>query len=516
MSGQAQGMYTKLEAQRFSFLERARDCSRLTIPTLVPDAGHSSATRFDTPYNGTGARGVNNLASALLLSLLPPSSPFFRLVLDDQALRQIEGVPDIKTEVESTLSAIEKAVMKEIETNNIRTATFEAVKHLLVAGNVLVHMPDEGGMRVFHLDRYVVERDPMGNVIKIVTKESVNPTVLPEDIQSAIASQTPNTDGSVDLYTCIETLPDKKCQVFQEVGGVEIEGSRGVYAKDKSPYIALRLHRVEGENYGRGYVEQYLGDLKSLEGLSMAIVEGAAAASKILFLVNPNGTTRAKALAQSANGSIVEGSANDVTVLQSQKSQDLSIAASTSQAIQERLSYAFLLTESTIRNADRVTAEEIRVIQQSIERQLGGIYSLLSQEFQLPLITRLMARMEKQKRLPKLPKKFITPTIITGVEALGRASDLNKLDFFLQGIAQTLGPEVLGQYVNLQEYIKRRATALSLDTEGLIKTPEQIAEEQQAMQQQMVAQQVGPQMLDIADKQFREAQKIDAEMSKGE
>jgi hypothetical protein len=124
--------------------------------------------------------------------------------------------------------------------------------------------------------------------------------------------------------------------------------------------------------------------------------------------------------------------------------------------------------------------------------------------------------MEKQKRLPKLPKKFITPTIITGVEALGRASDLNKLDFFLQGIAQTLGPEVLGQYVNLQEYIKRRATALSLDTEGLIKTPEQIAEEQQAMQQQMTAQQIGPQMLDIADKQFREAQKIDAEMSKGE
>ena len=56
-------------------------------------------------------------------------------------------------------------------------------------------------------------------------------------------------------------------------------------------------------------------------------------------------------------------------------------------------------------------------------------------------------------------------------------------------MTQALGPEVLKQYVNLQDYIKRRATALGIETEGLIKTSEQIAEEQQqAMQQQMMMQ----------------------------
>ena len=91
--------------------------------------------------------------------------------------------------------------------------------------------------------------------------------------------------------------------------------------------------------------------------------------------------------------------------------------------INDRLAYAFLLTESTIRNADRVTAEEVRLVTQSIERQLGGIYSVLSSEFQIPLVGRMTEKMERQKKMPKLPKGMVTPTIITGIEALGRGND---------------------------------------------------------------------------------------------
>ena len=510
----AQSLYTKMESQRFSFLERARDCSRLTLPTVIPDEGHGPTQKFPTPFQGVGARGVNNLASSLLLSLLPPNAPFFRLVLDEQALRQVEGIPEVKTEIERSLSDIEKAVMKEVETNNVRVSLFEALKHLIISGNCLMHFPTDGGVRVFPLSRYVVNRDPMGNTLKIVTKECVSPEALPEEVQTVVAATNTNTDGSVDLYTCIHKRIDSKWEVYQEVGGSEIPGSRGTFAEDKLPYLPLRMYKVEGENYGRSYVEQYLGDLRSLEGLTQAIVEGAAAASKILFMVSPNGTTRARTLAKSANGSIVEGSAADVTVLQSQKSADLSIAASTAQTITDRLAYAFLLTEGTIRQAERVTAEEVRLVTQSIERQLGGAFSLLSQELQLPLVNRMMDRLQKKKKLPKLPKKYIQPAIITGIEALARGSDLNRLDFFLQGMAQTVGPEAIAQYVNLAEYIKRRATALGIDTQGLIKTEEELMAEMQQAQQDAVVQQYGGQVMDIADRQFRESQKLDTDMAK--
>jgi hypothetical protein len=299
------------------------------------------------------------------------------------------------------------------------------------------------------------------------------------------------------------TLEDGQVEVVQEVHGILIEETRQTFPAGSSPFIALRMLRVDGESYGRGYVEQYYGDLASLEGLTKAIVEGAAASSKVLFLVNPNGTTRAKTLADSPNGAIREGSAGDVSVLQTQKSADFAVSLNTMQQISERLSYAFLLTESTIRNADRVTAEEVRLVTLSIERQLGGIYSVLSQEFQLPLVNRLMDRMQKQKRLPKIPKDKITPAIITGIEALGRGSDLNRLDVYLSGIAQILGPEMLGQYINMREYMERRATALGIDIEGLVRTEEEVAAEAQQMQQQAAMSQLGPQALDMLGEQMK-------------
>ena len=75
----AQGRYEACESERETFLDRARDSSKLTLPTLIPPSNYSNATKYSTPFNSVGARGVNNLASKLLLSLVPPNAPFFRL-----------------------------------------------------------------------------------------------------------------------------------------------------------------------------------------------------------------------------------------------------------------------------------------------------------------------------------------------------------------------------------------------------------------------------------------------------
>ena len=510
--GSAESLYTRLCGHRDPYLQRARDASKLTIPMILPDEGHTSSSKLPTPYQSVGARGVNNLSSALLLSLLPPNSPFFRLVVDQTALNEIEaqgGGEALKTEIESSLAKIERAVMSEIETQALRVHTFEALRHLIVTGNALLHLPEGGGMRVIHLDRFVIERDPMGNPTTIITKECISPQALPKEARE-LASQKldpSSKEGVVDLYTCVKTLEDGKIRIFQEVGGGGVPGSEGTFDADKSPYIALRMNRAAGEDYGRGYVEQYIGDLKSLESLMMSIVEAAAAASKILFLVAPNGVTRPRVLAEAPNGAIVEGSAADVSVLQLQKAADFGIAYQTVQTISDRLSYAFLLTDNAIRNADRVTAAEVRLVTQSIERQLGGIYSVLSQEFQMPLVKRLMDQMQRDDRLPKIPSDLVRPAIITGIEALGRGNDLNKMDEFLVGVGQLLGPEVLGQYVDFREYMDRRAAALGIDTDGLIKSEEEI---QAAMQQQALlnaAQQFGPQMMESMTKQNVEGMK---------
>jgi hypothetical protein len=105
-----------------------------------------------------------------------------------------------------------------------------------------------------------------------------------------------------------------------------------------------------------------------------------------------------------------------------------------------------------------------------------------------------MRVMKKENKLPAVPEDKVKPTIITGIEALGRGNDLNRLDTFLSGIGQLLGPEALNQYVNFSEYLKRRALSLGVDVDGLIRTEEELQmqamQQQEAMQQQMMMQQV--------------------------
>ncbi len=489
----AKQIYHSLEGKRYNYIERARTCSKLTLPYIMPEAGFGGSSKTLTPFASIAARGVNNLASKLLLALLPPNAPFFRLNVDTYSLKA-EGAPDdIVSTIESGLQQVEEAVMDEISGTSYRASLHEALKHLIVTGNALIYMPKEGGMRVFHLDRYVVDRDPMGNVTHIATQENISRNALSPELSGMIPEDASSsaTNSDLELYTAC-CLMDNKWHVFQDINGIRIPGSEGVFKKDRNPYIPLRFSLVSGESYGRSYVEEYLGDVQSLESLTRAIVEGSSAAAKVLFMVNPNGTTRARTLAESENGAITQGNANDISVLQLNKFNDFRVAQETMNSIKDRLGHAFLLTSGVVRNAERVTAEEIRMLSMELESSLGGLYSLLSSELQLPMVTRLMEVMGKKKSLPDLPKDVINPVIITGVEALGRGNDLQKLDMFLAGANQVVGQQAVSQFVNVAEYFKRRATSLGIKTPGLIKTQEEIQAEMTSQQEQTLLEKSAP------------------------
>ena len=513
MNKTAEGLYTSLEGKRDQYLDRARTSSKLTLPYVMPASGFGAHSRLDTPFQGIGARGVNNLASKLLFALLPPNAPFFRLAVDEQGLLAEGAPPELITEIEASLQNLEETFMEEVSRGTYRTAIHEALKNLIITGNALLYVPDEGGIRVFHLDRYCVERDPMGTVISISTKETLSASTLTPEMKEAVGGDADGKEDEINLFTAVRR-EEKGWKVWQEINGNIIPSASGFYALDKNPFIPLRFSRIDGEDYGRSYVEEYLGDLQSLEKLSQAMVEGSAAASKVLFLVNPNGTTRAKTLAEAPNGAIAQGNAQDISVLQLEKYNDFRVVQESIDKIEGRLGHAFLLTAGTVRQAERVTAEEIRMLGQELESALGGLYSLLSSEMQLPLVNRLMEVMNKNKTLPKLPKDVVRPIIITGVEALGRGNDLQKLDLFLAGAAQVVGPDAVAQHVNVAEYFNRRAVALGIKTEGLIKSQEQMSQEQQQAQQAQMTEKLGPAgikaMSDQAQQQQQPEQPIES------
>lgn len=495
--GKAAARYSQLSTDRNAFLQRARDCSKVTIPGLIPDEGGTEKGGLKTPYQSLGARGVNYLASKLLITLFPPNSAFFKLEVDDLALRVAEQGPEVKSELDAALVKVEHAVMSVLETANGRASMHEAFKHLLVGGNVLLYV-DADGIKVIHFNRFCLVRDPMGTVVQILVEEEVYPEALPDDFLDEVwvdQGEEYHADPgkkSIKLYTCVE-FEHGKCHWYQEALGKEIPGTHGQCDADVSPWIPLRFNRVDGEEYGRGYAEEYYGDLTALENLYRAMLEGSAAAAKILFLVNPNGTTRPRTLQNAPNGAIVQGNANDVTVIQSQKGQDFNIVMQMIQRIEERLQFAFLLNTAIQRPGERVTAEEIRYMSQELEAGVGGLYSILTQELQLPLVRRLMHLMRKQRKLAPFPKvdgkSVVSPKPVTGLEAIGRGDDRNKLVDFLTIVNQALGAETMAKYINVSEAMMRLAASESIDTTNLVKTAEELQAEEDAAMQMMQQQQ---------------------------
>jgi len=489
----AAGRYAQLQSARSTFDREAKESSKLTIPSLIPESTTGTRARIKTPFQAVGARGVNSLASKLLFALLPPSTSFFKLSIDSLELLK-QGQEGLETEIDKGLRTIETALMNEIEISNDRVAMFEALKHLIVGGNVLLYLTDKG-LKVYPLSKFVCKRDAVGNVLEIITQESVSPNALSPEFLEQIKKKEnydeKTMDSDLDIYTYIKRVNDD-FMWYQECKGEKIPGTDGRSKVDVSPWIALRFVRIDGEDYGRGYVEEYRGDLISLEALMQAIIEGAAASAKTIFLVNPNGVTRASTLAKAPNGAIREGSAADISVMQVGKAADFSVSQAVIQTITGRLEYAFLMARSIQRDAERVTAAEVTMMANELENSLGGIYSILTQEFQLPYLKRRMHMLVRSGKAPKLPEKLVKPKIVTGVQGLGRGNDRNKLIEFIGTVSQALGPDIMRQFVNVDEAIKRLANSIGIDTANLVKTQEQIQAEMQAMQQQQLIQSLGP------------------------
>lgn len=497
--GRAKAVYDRLTQDREDYTRRAEECAKYTIPRLFPREYDDGGTDYPTPYNSVGARGVNNLASKLLLALLPPNQPFFRFGLDEESMAMLQesGDDQMKDTIELGLSMLENAVVKYMEANSLRPTLSEAIKQLIVAGNALLFLPPkEGGVKCYKLRDYVVQRDGTGNVLQIVAKDSLTRASLPDYVSKflndhrLVTNEDSKPSEKVIIYTHTY-LDGNRWKSYQEIDGFKIPKSEQTYPKDKLPWMPIRFSKIDGENYGRSFVEDFLGDLRSLEVLSKSIVDLSKIAAKVVNLVNPACQTNIQALSKARNGAYVKGRAEDITPVQLNKSADMQVTMSTAANIEQRLSFCFLLNSAVQTGAagrDRVTAEEIRYVAGELEDTLGGTYSLLSNELQMPLVKCIFNQMQSNGQLPDFGEfdSKIEPTIVTGVDALGRGHDLTNLTQAMTILAQF--PEIM-QSVNQSNLALRVFTSAHIDPTGLIKTPEQIEQERQA-QMQMYQQQV--------------------------
>ena len=476
----AKSRYDNLSSDRSQFLTEAEDATKLTLPYLI--RGHEEYDKgmkqLKTPWQSVGAKGVVALASKLSLSLVPPQTSFFKLQLDESQLGE-EFEPQVKSELDLSFAKIERTILDAIAASDDRVVIHQALQHLVVGGNALIFMA-KTGLKLYPLNRYVIERDGNGDVIEIITKERINKDLIPNyDAKDTVTDE--EDDNEIDVYTHVKR-DNNRFVWHQEVDGKRLPNSQGKSPIDSTPWLPLRFNTVDGEAYGRGRVGQFIGDLKSLEALSQAIVEGSAAAAKVVFTVSPSSTTKPQTLAAAGNGAIVQGRPDDIGVIQVGKTADFATALQHMQTLEKRLNEAFLIL--SVRQSERTTAEEVRMTQMELEQQLGGLFGLLTVEFLVPYLNRKLSIFQKTGEIPRIPKGMVKPIIVAGINSLGRGQDVQALGGFLQTIATTMGPQAITTYINPDEVIKRLAAAQGIDVLNLVKSVEERQQEQQQAAQQ--------------------------------
>jgi Xaa-Pro aminopeptidase len=106
-----------------------------------------------------------------------------------------------------------------------------------------------------------------------------------------------------------------------------------------------------------------------------------------------------------------------------------------------------------------------------------------------------MNRLVKKKKLNEVLKNSTELEITTGSAALGRGSDFQTLTTFVATLTQITQAQGAGGLIDLPELIKRLAYSLDINTAQLVKSQDQIAEEQAAASQAQAVQEAAPKVI---------------------
>ena len=489
--------YADLSTDREPYLMRARSCAALTQPSICPPMGQTPSQALPQTYTSFGYRGLANLASKLMMALIPPGESSFNLEVDVKTLMK-SGNQSPTPEIIKGLAQCEQLINTKIEALGWRRQTYTTVQHLAVNGNVVEYIDPDGKIKVYRLDQFVCVRDWDGCVTEIITAEAMKVRNLKAELKPFAAGKEDN--ATVTLYTTWRKGDDDKTYFTGQSLDDKVVSAVSEF-KGLMPANALTWELVPGEAYGRSYVESLYADLNALDQVNKQLQEAGAVAARNLIFVKPNaaGGNLRKRIATARNGDVLSGNGGpngDIQPFQFNNSAQMQVMASEKQTLERSLSQAFLLTSNLTRDAERVTAYELQQLASEIEQGLGGVYSLLGVELQGFRMKKLYAQMVSRKELPNLGKT-VNITITTGLEALGKDAKVKKVQAFFQLLneAPQEFQQTAAQYVKFDTILTPAAAALgfpeSIKTEAEVEQ-EQAQQAQQQHMQQMQQNAAGP------------------------
>lgn len=511
--GRIAALYHAATSERDQHLARARRCAELTLPPYLPDLGRTSGDALKKNFQSLGARGVSNLQGHLVTAIWPVGVPFFTYEATAEIRHSTRISAERKQAIADELYIREMIVQAAVESIRGRgarqPATFRTIKrtvlgHALITGESLELLNDDGDdfqLRTFRRDTYVTARDAEGNVLYHVVWEQIDPLSLSE--QKLEQSKLDVSDlrrkhvgeRMKALWTLVEWQPESKAWKIEQ----ELNGHTIAKREDRvTPFFSTPYDLVPPDHYGIGLVEHNLGDLSSYDELCERELDFAALASDFKLVLDASSEMRAADFKR-PSGEVIEGGrvqageVQDAAFFGLDKLADFQVVEKVVERIETRLGAAFLLGSQSVRDSERTTATEVvRVTIRELEGAMGGVYSAIADEQQMPMHDRVVAVLERRGKLPPLPRELVKITPNTGIAALNREASAQRLLRMFE-IIKGMPPELSAMLTRRIEdgtLMSRLARDAGVDEPGLIKTTSQLEEETRraaAMQAQMAA-----------------------------
>lgn len=479
-----------LDTDRSTALDRKREHAMLTIPSLLPPEGRTIHTALEVPYSTIPAEGINSLASRITSVVFPLNG---QSVFEILLANQLNPMGQDDTDLKASFQRVERFVMDVLAPTNLRSAIHLGYKHLLAIGDTLLYMDDDFNFRVFRADQFVVRRKHEGDWKEIIICEAVLPEWEPDLPSGGTPSVAPpphmtKGPGSEDweaLYTSVVKNDDGSCSVKQEFRDRVV----GTKEYRVSPYFPSRWNAVAGEPYGVSLVEEMFGEIRALDALAKALLDGVMLNSEYRWGVNPAGITELDDVMQSINGDTIPAAANDIFPLQFQNNGAVQSAFAALQHRETIVGRRFLMNSAVQPQGERVTARQVSILAQELESQLGGVLSVAARELQEPIIRRVLLVLAQKNRLPdtiidQITKQggFIQLRIRAGLEILNREAEREKMDAAIERM-RNLPPEA-GTAFNWPAIAKDWWESMGLESAGRIRSEEEIQQMQAAAAQQ--------------------------------
>ena len=458
------------------------------------------AKRTEILYDSSAIHANTLLAASLQGTLTSASLPWFHLKVRNNDLNE-------SREVQVWLEDCRNRMYKTFNSSNFNTEVHEFYLDICSIGTACIEVEESDGdlnFRTLHISEYYIAENHKGQIDTLYRKFEYTARQAKQRWGDACGSKVDDAlkndpDKKLTFVHCVMPSSDYTMKKQSKLPFVSIYickddktvVSEGGY--NEMPYLVTRWSKASGEEYGRSPAYNALPDIKTL---NKAVELGLKAWAKAIdppLLVEDDGVI-GRVVTKPAGITVVR---RDGAIKPLNSGARFDVSDMKESELRGSIKQAFFSDQLELQQGPQMTATEVQVRYELMQRLLGPTLGRFQTEFLNPLIERTFAIMQRNEKFAPAPGaldgvgidiEYVGP--LARSQRMEEATAVERLYEMAANLAQ-IAPEVMDN-IDHDMAIRSRAELLGVP-KNIMRDPKQIQEKRKAeaaqQQEQMAAQQ---------------------------